>query len=199
MRTYVLVHGAWGGSHGWKDFAPLLWRAGHQVFTPSLTGLGERTHLAGPQVNLTTHITDVVNVIKWERLTNVVLCGHSYAGYPVSGALEQIGLAVSSIVFLDSFLPDNGDSILEKGNPRVAETIRAAVEKKQLSLPPLPASFFQVNEADRAWVDSMCTPQPLGTYTEKLVLTGARERIAKKTYIRAKGYAQRSSMRPKRS
>lgn len=73
---------------------------------------------------------------------------------------------------------------------RVAETIRAAVEKKHLSLPPLPASFFQVNEADRAWVDSMCTPQPLGTYTEKLVLTGAREGVAKKTYIRAKGYAQ---------
>jgi hypothetical protein len=69
----------------------------------------------------------------------------------VSGALEQIGSAVSSIVYLDSFLPDNGDSILEKGNPRVAEAIRAAVEKKQLSLPPLPASFFQVNEADRAW------------------------------------------------
>ena len=89
-----------------------------------------------------------------------------------------------------SFLPDNGDSILEKGNPRVAEAIRAVVEKKQLSLPPLPASFFQVNEADRAWVDSMCTPQPLGTYTEKLVLSGAREAIAKKTYIRAKGYAQ---------
>jgi pimeloyl-ACP methyl ester carboxylesterase len=189
-RTFVLVHGSWHGGWCWRRVSDRLEKLGHKVFAPTLTGLGERSHLLDEKVNLTTHITDVVNVIKWERLTNVVLCGHSYAGYPVSGALEQIGSAVSSIVYLDSFLPDNGDSILEKGNPRVAETIRTAVEKKQLSLPPLPASFFQVNEADRAWVDSMCTPQPLGTYTEKLVLTGARERIAKKTYIRAKGYAQ---------
>ena len=189
-RTFVLVHGSWHGGWCWRRVSDRLEKLGHKVFAPTLTGLGERSHLLDEKVNLTTHITDVVNVIKWERLTNVVLCGHSYAGYPVSGALEQIGSAVSSIVYLDSFLPDNGDSILEKGNPRVAETIRAAVEKKQLSLPPLPASFFQVNEADRAWVDSMCTPQPLGTYTEKLVLTGAREGIAKKTYIRAKGYAQ---------
>jgi pimeloyl-ACP methyl ester carboxylesterase len=189
-KTFVLVHGSWHGGWCWRRVSDRLEKLGHKVYTPTLTGLGERSHLLDEKVNLTTHITDIVNVIKWERLSNVVLCGHSYAGYPVSGALEMIGSAVSSIVFLDSFLPDNGDSILEKGNPRVAESIRAAVEKKQLSLPPLPASFFQVNEADRAWVDSMCTPQPLGTYTEKLMLTGARERVAKKTYIRAKGYSQ---------
>ena len=155
-RTFVLVHGSWHGGWCWRRVSDRLEKLGHKVFAPTLTGLGERSHLLDEKVNLTTHITDVVNVIKWERLTNVVLCGHSYAGYPVSGALEQIGSAVSSIVYLNSFLPDNGDSILEKGNPRVAETIRAAVEKKQLSLPPLPASFFQVNEADRAWVDGMC-------------------------------------------
>jgi len=189
-KTFVLVHGSWHGGWCWRRVSDRLEKLGHKVYAPTLTGLGERSHLLDEKVNLTTHITDIVNVIKWERLSNVVLCGHSYAGYPVSGALEMIGSAVSSIVFLDSFLPDNGDSILEKGNPRVAESIRAAVEKKQLSLPPLPASFFQVNEADRAWVDSMCTPQPLGTYTEKLMLTGARERVAKKTYIRAKGYSQ---------
>ena len=142
-RTFVLVHGSWHGGWCWRRVSDRLEKLGHKVFAPTLTGLGERSHLLDEKVNLTTHITDVVNVIKWERLTNVVLCGHSYAGYPVSGALEQIGSAVSSIVYLDSFLPDNGDSILEKGNPRVAEAIQAAVEKKQLSLPPLPPRSFR--------------------------------------------------------
>src|SRR5262245_28412292 len=132
-KTFVLVHGSWHGGWCWRRVSDRLEELGHKVYTPTLTGLGERSHLLDEKVNLTTHITDIVNVIKWERLSNVVLCGHSYAGYPVSGALEMIGSAVSSIVFLDSFLPDNGDSILEKGNP----------EKKQLSLPPLPASLGQ--------------------------------------------------------
>ena len=197
--TFVLVHGAWHGGWCWQRVADRLRGGGHTVFTPTLTGLGERSHLLRAGIDLKTHIADVVNVMKWEGLSDVVLCGHSYAGYPVSGALEQIGSAISSIVYLDSFLPENGDSILEKGNPRVAETIRTAVEKKQLSLPPLPASFFQVNEADRAWVDSMCTPQPLGTYTEKLVLTGAREGIARKTTSVPRATPSQSSIRPKRS
>lgn len=186
----MLVHGSWHGGWCWRRVTDRLERLGHKVYSPTLTGLGERSHLLDDKVNLTTHITDIVNVVKWERLSNIVLVAHSYAGYPVSGALERIGPQVSSLVFLDAFLPENGDSIVEKGNPRVAETIRAAIEKKQLAMPPLPASFFNVNAADQAWVDSLCTPQPLGTYSERLVLTGARERVPKKTYIRAKGYPQ---------
>ena len=83
----MLVHGSWHGGWCWRRVSDRLERLGHKVFAPTLTGLGERSHLLDEKVNLTTHITDVVNVIKWERLTNVVLCGHSYAGYPVSGAL----------------------------------------------------------------------------------------------------------------
>lgn len=189
-RTFLLVHGSWHGGWCWRRVSDRLEQRGHKVYAPTLTGLGERSHLLDEKVDLTTHVTDIVNLIKWERLSDVVLCAHSYAGYPVSGALELTGSAVSSIVFLDAFLPEDGDSILERGNPRFAEAIQAAVGKKQLGLSPPPASFFHVNEADRAWVDSMCTPQPLRTYTQKLVLTGARERIARKTYIRAKGYPQ---------
>ena len=100
-RTFVLVHGSWHGGWCWRRVSDRLEKLGHKVFAPTLTGLGERSHLLDEKVNLTTHITDVINVIKWERLTNVVLCGHSYAGYPVSGALEQIGSAVSSIVYLE--------------------------------------------------------------------------------------------------
>ena len=86
-RTFALVHGSWHGGWCWRRVSDRLEKLGHKVFAPTLTGLGERSHLLDEKVNLTTHITDVVNVIKWERLTNVVLCGHSYAGYPVSGAL----------------------------------------------------------------------------------------------------------------
>ena len=110
MRTYVLVHGAWGGSHSWKDFAPLLWRAGHQVFTPSLTGLGERTHLAGPNVNLTTHITDVVNCIEYNDLRDIVLVGHSYGGMVVTGVQELLHDRITHMVYEDAFLPRDGES-----------------------------------------------------------------------------------------
>jgi pimeloyl-ACP methyl ester carboxylesterase len=106
-RTFVLVHGSWHGGWCWRRVSDRLEKLGHKVFAPTLTGLGERSHLLDEKVNLMTHITDIVNVIKWERLTNVILCGHSYAGYPVSGALEQISSAVSSIVYLDLSLLKN--------------------------------------------------------------------------------------------
>ena len=93
MSTYVLVHGAWGGSYGWRHVRPLLQQAGHTVFTPSLTGLGERAHLATPEVNLTTHIQDVYNAIWYEDLTDIILVGHSYGGMVVTGVADQYARA----------------------------------------------------------------------------------------------------------
>src|SRR5689334_22323425 len=110
MRTYVLVHGAWGGSHSWRDFAPLLWAAGHRVYTPSLTGQGERNHLGGPDVTLTTHITDVVNCIEYNDLRDIVLVGHSYGGMVVTGVQELMHDRIAHIVYEDAFLPRDGES-----------------------------------------------------------------------------------------
>ena len=89
-KTFVLVHGAFHGGWCWRRVADLLEAQGHKVFTPTLTGLGERSHLTGPQVNLSTHITDVVNVFKWEQLSDAVLCGHSYAGMVIAGVAERV-------------------------------------------------------------------------------------------------------------
>ena len=89
--TFVLVHGAWHGGWCWVRVADRLRAQGHTVFTPTLTGLGERAHLFGPGITLATHITDVVNLIKWEGLSDVVLCGHSYGGFVVSGTREALG------------------------------------------------------------------------------------------------------------
>jgi pimeloyl-ACP methyl ester carboxylesterase len=110
MRTYVLVHGAWGGNHSWRDFAPMLWTQGHEVFAPSLTGLGERVHLAGPNVNLSTHIQDVANVIEYQDLYDIVLVGHSYGGMVVTGVADRMPDRIAHLVYEDAFLPRDGES-----------------------------------------------------------------------------------------
>jgi pimeloyl-ACP methyl ester carboxylesterase len=186
MTTFLLVHGAWHGGWCWRRVSDLLEKQGHKVFTPTMTGLGERSHLLDGKINLATHIADIVNVIKWEKLTDVVLVGHSYGGMIISGVAEEMPEAIGSIVFLDAFVPESGDSL--KALTARRDAIEALVRQGERSMKPIPAAAFQVNERDRAWVDAMCTPQPLATFTDKITLTGAHERIAKKAYIRAKGY-----------
>lgn len=186
--TFVLVHGAWHGGWCWCRVAERLRRDGHAVFTPTLTGLGERSHLLTADINVETHIADVVNVIKWERLNDVVLCGHSYGGFVISGVAEQIAPAIRSIVFLDAFVPGDGDSIQDLVGDAIRDGVRNAAERGSAGVPPRSAETFGVNEADRAWVDSLCVRQPIQTFTSPIALKGARERISRKTYIRAKGY-----------
>jgi pimeloyl-ACP methyl ester carboxylesterase len=187
-KTFVLVHGAWHGGWCWRRVADLLEKQGHKVFTPTLTGLGERSHLLRAGINVSTHVTDVVNVLKWEGLKDVVLCGHSYGGMVVSGVAEQAAAAIGSIVFLDAFVPENGDSMAGLTSDAVRAQLKTASERGDLGVPARPAAAFLVNEKDQAWVDALCVPQPIGTMTEVLKLTGARETIAKKSYIRAGAY-----------
>jgi pimeloyl-ACP methyl ester carboxylesterase len=187
-KTFVLVHGAWHGGWCWRRVADLLEAKGHKVFTPTLTGLGERSHLLRAGINVSTHVTDVVNVLKWEGLSDVVLCGHSYGGLVVSGVAEQSAAAIGSIVFLDAFVPENGDSMAALTSQMVRDTLKAATERGDLGVPARAAAAFLVNEKDQAWVDKMCVPQPIGTMTEAMKLTGAREKIGKKSYIRAVSY-----------
>jgi len=187
-KTFVLVHGAWHGGWCWRRVSDLLEKKGHKVFAPTMTGLGERSHLIGGKIDLATHVTDIVNVIKWEGLSNIVLVGHSYGGMIISGVAEQAQPTIGSLVFLDAFVPESGASLAEGASQPVREGIAAAVQRGETTLKPVPAAVFRVNEKDRAWVDGLCTPHPIATLTDKITLTGARDRIAKKAYIRAKGY-----------
>src|ERR1043166_9166231 len=125
-NTFVLVHGAWHGGWWWRRGSGLLEAKGHKVFTPTLTGLGERSHLMREGINICTHATDVVNLMKWERLSNVVLCGHSYGGMVVSLVAEQMADKIGSIVFLDAFVPENGDSMEALTSDAVRDTLTAA-------------------------------------------------------------------------
>jgi len=187
-KTFVLVHGAWHGGWCYVRVAERLQAQGHSVYRPTLTGVGERSHLLNADVNLTTHITDIVNVFKYEQLNDVVLCGHSYGGFVISGVAERLAPAIRSIVFLDAFVPNDGESVEMTTSQAVRDLINAAKARGELGLAPRPAAAFNVNEKDQAWVDALCGPQPVACFTEKIALTGARERIAKKTYIRAPVY-----------
>jgi pimeloyl-ACP methyl ester carboxylesterase len=188
LATFVLVHGAWHGAWCWQRVARLLTRAGHEVLTPTLTGLGERSHLLSPAIDLDTHILDVANDIKWRQLNGVVLVGHSYGGMVISGVAERMEKAIASLVMLDAFMPENGQSVVDIQPPAVREPVLAAARAGATQIPPRAAEAFKVNEKDRAWVDAQCTPQPIQSFLQKLTLTGARDRIAKKSYIRASVY-----------
>ena len=190
MSTYVLVHGAWHGSWCWKRVRKALQAQGHEVFTPTLTGLGERSHLLSPQVNLETHIDDVVNLIRWEELSNVVLCGHSYGGAVVSGVADRVPDRIGALVYLDAFLLDDGRSVHDDLPPehRKAQLEDARVHGEGWKVPPIPAAGFNVNAKDAAWMDRQCTMQPLAAFQQPLRLNGKMDAVKDVTYVLATGY-----------
>ncbi len=109
--TFVIVHGAWGGGWAFKEVDQRLSADGHKVYRPTLTGQGERSHLATPDIDLTLHIQDIVNVILWEDLHDVVLVGHSYGGMVITGVVDRVPDRIKGVIYLDAFLPENGESV----------------------------------------------------------------------------------------
>ncbi len=110
MATFVLVHGGWAGSVVWRQLAPRLRKAGHEVYAPTLTGIGARKHLLNREIDLDTHIQDVIGVIDDADLSDIVLVGHSYGGMVISGVADRVPEKVASLVYLDAFVPENGQS-----------------------------------------------------------------------------------------
>jgi pimeloyl-ACP methyl ester carboxylesterase len=190
MSVYVLVHGAWGGSWCWKRIRRVLQSRGHEVFTPTLTGVGERSHLLSRDTNLDTHIADVVNLIRWEELSEVVLCGHSYGGCVVTGVADRMADRIRALVYVDAFVPGNGQSLHDTLPVEQKDAqVRGAVETGDgWKVPPIPAEVFNVNARDLAWVSQQRTPQSLATFQQPLQLTGAIDKIENVTYILATGW-----------
>jgi pimeloyl-ACP methyl ester carboxylesterase len=182
MATFVLVHGAWGGSWGFRLVRRPLREAGHEVFTPSLTGIGERAHLTSPQVNLSTHVLDVVNTILYEDLTDIVLLGFSYGGMVVTGALEHVADRVSHLVYLDAFRPADGQSLddLAGGGYRQAAVGPGASWLVEPIARPLR------DDAESAWSAARRSPHPVGCFTEPVRLERPLEEYPfTRTYIKA--------------
>ena len=179
----VLVHGAWVGGWCWRRVADRLSATGRYIVAPTLSGVGERSHLASAGITLSTHIDDVVNEIKWKDLDHVVLVGHSYGGIVITGVAERIRERIAAIVYVDAFIPLDGQSMSALRNSSAAP-----VDGPMTPAPP--AAAFKVNANDVDWVNSKLTAHPTKCLTEPVRVSGACETVRQKVYIRAPAFAQ---------
>jgi pimeloyl-ACP methyl ester carboxylesterase len=162
-----------------------------------LTGQGERTHLGNGGVNLSLHLTDVLNVFHYENLSDVVLAGHSYGGMVITGIGDRIPDKVRALVYLDAFLPEHDQSLFDINIPANSpKFVQGAGGIGGLAVPPPPAAYFNVNKDDAARVDALATPFPLGCFTEKLKLTGAHRTIGKRIYVHSTVLPRESPFKP---
>jgi pimeloyl-ACP methyl ester carboxylesterase len=189
-KTFVLVAGAAGGGWQWRRVADSLERHGCKVFAPTLTGLGERSHLLSKDVGLDTHVTDIVNVVRWEGLERICLVAHSYAGWPCGAALDRIGDKVASVVWLDAFKPQDGRALIDVIAASARQAYGDPAARGELGMPLSPRlSSAVVNPRDEALLRTKLTPQPIATYLQTLRYRGGLENIAKKTYVRLPDFA----------
>ena len=194
MAHYVLVHGAWHGGWCWRDVAAALRAAGHTVATPTHTGVGDRAHQGGADVTLQTHISDVIAAIEAEELQDIVLVGHSYGGMVITGVADRLGARVRSLVYLDAFVPESGQSLIDLVKVTLPAEVAAGFigafhdsAREAGLMAPIPAEAFGIKPENRAWVDRRCVPQSLATFTTPVLLSGGaapRERV----YMLADGW-----------
>jgi pimeloyl-ACP methyl ester carboxylesterase len=183
IGTYVLVHGAWHGGWCWAKVSRLLRDAGHDVYTPTLTGLGERAHLARPEIDLETHVQDLVAVLESEELRQVTLVGHSYGGMVITGAAARTSGRIGHLVYLDAFVPEAGKSLFDYVGDRAAAMREAAVTHGEgWKLPSFtPEQFGVTSQRDTEWLNKHLVFQPLRTFEQPLAAAGG-ERL-KRSYI----------------
>jgi pimeloyl-ACP methyl ester carboxylesterase len=188
MANIVLVHGTGCGGWVWQKLAPLFRARGHEVYTPTLTGLSDRIHLLNCGVNLTTHITDIINLIFYEDLSNVILVGNSYASMVITGVAAKIPERLKLLIYLDAYLPDAGQSEadllpVEMFAARQAE----AVKHGGLIQPPQPAIFGVTDPTLEQMVVARMTLQPLDTYIEPVPAGNSRSVVIPRIFIHCTG------------
>lgn len=189
-KTFVLLPPAWAGAWIYRDTAAQLRAQGHTVYVPTLTGLGERSHLLSANVTMDTHVNDVVNLLKWEDLHDVVLVGHSFTGGVVCGVAEKALDRLSAVVFANAYVHEDGYSIQDYLSKRSHDDIDARRQKGELGLPNPPAAFYALPQSQWARIDALHTVHPLGVIAQKMKLTGAVEKVPRKTYLMLARFAR---------
>lgn len=188
-HTFVLVHGAWHGGWCWARVAERLRRAGHVVYTPTCTGLGERSHLLSLDITLQTFAQDIANVLVWENLSDVILVGHSFGGLVITGAADAVPERIRQLVYLDAFVLDSGVSTLDTLPSTVIEKLQASVDKAGGPVPVLPPPRLEAlgltEPDDVAFEEGRLTPQPFSVYSTALQLDNPIGNGLPATYVRA--------------
>jgi pimeloyl-ACP methyl ester carboxylesterase len=199
MATFVFVHPAWFGGWCWKKLTPLLRDAGHVVFTPTLTGLGDRTHLASRDVGLETHIQDVASMIEFEDLDDVILVGNSSGGAVITGVADRAGRRIAQLVYLDAFVPVDGQSLFDVIPPDRRPAMEALVAEEgdgwllpRFSAMPweqfVPMSWQVTDKDDLAWALERLSPTPFRHFTDPIHLHTPDADAPHRVYIRCRGW-----------
>ena len=195
MATFVLVHGGWAGGWAWNRVTPILRRRGHEVFTPTLTGLGERIHLAHPDVDHQTHITDVVNMIAYEDLEEIVLVGWSYGGMVVSGVLDRVPERLRRVIYLDAEVPRDGESEFDVAGQDFRSEMEQSAQRSGDGWKTSLGSAEEIEAFFRGWIPDTgarqwfvtklaATPQPIKTFSQAIRLGNPAADSVPRTFIR---------------
>lgn len=182
-RTILVAHGAWSAGWSWKKMHPLMSAAGHRFIVPTYTGLGERAHLATPEVSLETHIQDLLGVIKYEQLADFVLVAHSYGGMVATGLADRVPELIRRIIYVDAFVPRDGQSLLDLIPAETRESILAAARDGAWLVEPQPIPADTAPE-DVKWIEQLRIPQPLHCFDMPVKLAQGDTKVPR-SYIYA--------------
>jgi pimeloyl-ACP methyl ester carboxylesterase len=192
--VFLVAHGAWSAGWAWKKMHPLMRAAGHELITPTYTGLGERDHLANPAIDLDVHIQDMLGVIKYEQLRDFILVGHSYGGMVATGVADRVAERIRKVVYLDAFVPTDGQALIDLVPPAAAERMRAGAKANEgwrVPANPIPPD---TSAADVQWIQALRLPQPIKTFETPLRLRNGDMKIPR-TYIYCKRAAPDDTFR----
>jgi pimeloyl-ACP methyl ester carboxylesterase len=187
VATYVLVHAAWGGGWEWRRIARLLQARGHEAFTPTLTGLGERAHLTAPEIGLDTHVQDVVAVLEREDLRSIVLVGHSSAGMVITGVMDRVPDRIAHAVYLDAVVPEDGRSFADLAPSQLVDGMLRGPATRSgggwLVPPPFEAEELGMSVEDADWYLANVVPHPLRFFEQPIALEGRWTSVPAITFV----------------
>jgi len=198
-NSFVLVHPAWHGGWLWRKVSPLLQEQGHLVFTPTLTGLGERNHLASPDIGLDVHVNDIVNVLQYEGLRDVVLVGHSSSGVVITGVADRAPGRIGQVVYLDAFVPEDGQSVFDLVAPERRQAMEDLVKTEGMGwlLPRFaPAPWDTIVRdmwgvtatEDARWIIDRLGPTPVGHFRDPVRRTNPAAETLRRVYVRCRQF-----------